>query len=533
MKYAVTTRFRGQKSYCRNNSETIPMQPTPARSARTRTLAFAVCLFIFSVLRIQAAAPPGNDTCAGAVNVPGNGPFPYLTPIIDISGATISGDPTNEVVGQTNLGFSVWYSFTPSVGGHYTLSVGQDTATDIVGLSIDDEDTLMAVYTSSGGCAGNFTLFLEDDDSAAPLRSAVSSPDFQAGTTYYVVVWVGPISLPLITNQVINLQMKVSKPTAVTNDSCIGAQVIPTGAPFPYLTGLTDNTLATNNLVPTCAPQPQDGVPSRDVWYEFIPPTSGTYIFSTGADTATTVNDTLLAIYSSPSPCGTLTSVVCNNNTSGRAVVAQALTAGTRYYIVVWDNDADPIPGSTLVQLRVSLAAAPSVSTMTAANISSTGALLKGTVNPNGLQSRYWFEWGPTAGLGSTSQVRLLLGGTTTLPAEVTVSTTSLTANAPYHYRLVSTNLLGRTVGSTQTFVWSNTRPNLGSPDLLASGAFRFMFNNGNPGQLYMIQGATDLGVPSPWTDLGLATNLSSTLFQFTHTGAGAAPYRFYRVRLP
>jgi len=508
------------------------MQSIPAIPARTRSLAFAVCLLFSGILQIHSAAPPGNDTCAGAMEIPSNGPFPYLTSVIqDVRSATTNGDP-GEVEclvdeARSNLTRSVWYKFTPPAGPakRYTITTGPDAGSTV-------DDTVMAIYTAPSGCSGPFVSDACNDDAGGEHRWAGISKTLVGGTTYYIVVWVGEGATELTeTNSAIQLRIYI--PAAITNDACSGAQIIPASATFPYLTAVTDNTLATNNLVPTCAPQAQDGVPSRDLWYEFTPPSTGTYIVSTGADTATTVIDTLLAIYSSPSPCGTLTSVVCNNNNSGRAVVAQALTAGTRYYIVVWDNDSEPIPGSTLVQLRISRAAAPSVATLTASSISSTGALLKGTVNPNGLQSRYWFEWGPTTGLGSTSQVRLLLGGTTTVAAESAFTTPSLTANTPYYFQIVSTNSMGTSRGQVLTFVWSDTQPDLSTP-VRSGSSYKVQFSNGNPGQLYMIQGATDLGAQSPWTDLGVATNIiSTTIFQFTHLGATAAPYRFYRARLP
>ena len=42
----------------------------------------------------------------------------------------------------------------------------------------------------------------------------------------------------------------------------------------------------------------------------------------------------------------------------------------------------------------------PAVATAAATNATDSGAILNGTVNPNGQQTSYAFEWGPTSGYG-------------------------------------------------------------------------------------------------------------------------------------
>src|SRR3954452_21635233 len=64
------------------------------------------------------AVPPANDQCAGAQEVPSNGPFPYATITVDISDATITGDPPRPSCPTfpSTASRSVWYTFTPAVG---------------------------------------------------------------------------------------------------------------------------------------------------------------------------------------------------------------------------------------------------------------------------------------------------------------------------------------------------------------------------------------------------------------------------------
>src|SRR5262245_2414790 len=105
------------------------------------------------------AAPPPNDACANAIVVPTGGPFPYFTAVVDVRDATITGDPPGIPLSCTANAVtrSIWYTFSPPSTGLYTLSVSGDTATTV-------NDTVMAVYTSSGGCGGPFTIVACDDD---------------------------------------------------------------------------------------------------------------------------------------------------------------------------------------------------------------------------------------------------------------------------------------------------------------------------------------------------------------------------------
>src|SRR5262245_11078900 len=87
---------------------------------------------------------PANDTCAGAVVIPRLGPFPYLTPMVDATGATLSvGDPPLIDFLSNGVVYSVWYKFTPAATAIYTIStcVDMGTATTII-------DTVLGVYTS-------------------------------------------------------------------------------------------------------------------------------------------------------------------------------------------------------------------------------------------------------------------------------------------------------------------------------------------------------------------------------------------------
>jgi hypothetical protein len=102
---------------------------------------------------------------------------------------------------------------------------------------------------------------------------------------------------------------------------------------------------------------------------------------------------------------------------------------------------------TTAVRTFSTLLSSPGVVT-SEAEVRTDSATLRGTVNPFGLQSSYYFEFGPTAGYGT----RVPAGnnspagmGVTPLAVEQVIS--GLNAGSEYHYRLVAENSVGVSFG--------------------------------------------------------------------------------------
>lgn len=504
------------------------VKPIPsALPARRRSLAAVwsgLCAVLLAWLGlgtpgpVVAAAPP-NDLCSGALVVPAAGPFPYLTPVVEVSCAGTVGDPTvPPTCGDTNASRSVWYRFTPSASGAYVFSVGADTATDFGGPDLTD--TVLAIYTGPS-CGGPLTLLGCNDDSGL-LQSALSL-NLTAGTPCYAVVWVGASTL--YTNQLLKVQLRVSSLAPPVNDACAGAVTIPASGPFPHLTSVVDmaGATSTGEPGPSCAYD-------RGVWFKFTPAVSGTYLFSTDTDTATTVYDTSLALFTNVGGCGgTFTALDCVDNVGSRfrASLARALTAGVTVYLLVWDYEVAPIFGETSLQLRVSLAGPPTVATLPATSIASTSAVLNATVAPNTLTSRFFLEWGPTTNYGNATASRLITGSLTNLTQPRSETLTGLTPGLTYHYRAVGSNAQGKVFGLNQSFTIATNPPVLTAQTPCPGGAFLVQFN-GNAGRLYLVQGSSNL---TQWADLGPARDLGGGAFDYLHVPGTLPPYRFYKVR--
>lgn len=316
------------------------------------------------------AAPlsvPSNDQCTGAEVIPSAGPFPYTTGAYDITDATSTGDPAAPSC-QTDVSRSIWFKFTPTATGNFTFATCSDgpTATTV-------PDTVLAVYAATGSCTGlsEVTGGCDDDSCVSGAQqSVISALRLTAGQTYYIVAWQFSSTPPSPGSSTIQMIVSQnSSGSAPPNDQCGGAEMIPGAGPFPYTTALTaDITGATETGDPT-APSCQPDV-SRSIWYVFTPSTSGNYTFSSCADapTGTTVDDTVIAVYSSAGVCSALNEVGggCDDDSCGvedaqAVVTGLPLSAGQTYYVVVWKFDVlAPAVGNTAVQLRVDKGTGPS-----------------------------------------------------------------------------------------------------------------------------------------------------------------------------
>jgi hypothetical protein len=94
---------------------------------------------------------------------------------------------------------------------------------------------------------------------------------------------------------------------------------------------------------------------------------------------------------------------------------------------------------------------APVVTTGGATQVSQRSAVLNGTVNPQGLSTTYYFQYGPTTTYGLQSSPANAGSGTGNVAVHSTI--TGLTPGTTYHYRLVAQNVGGTTYGADQSVV--------------------------------------------------------------------------------
>ncbi len=87
----------------------------------------------------------------------------------------------------------------------------------------------------------------------------------------------------------------------------------------------------------------------------------------------------------------------------------------------------------------------PTATTLPAAPITESTATLNGIINPNGLSTTYYFQYGPTAAYGN--QTVTTPAGSIPSNQNVSVDFAGLPTGVPIHYRLVGENYDGTTYG--------------------------------------------------------------------------------------
>jgi alpha-tubulin suppressor-like RCC1 family protein len=108
--------------------------------------------------------------------------------------------------------------------------------------------------------------------------------------------------------------------------------------------------------------------------------------------------------------------------------------------------------GNTAQITRSILVGVPLATTLPASDMFNDAATLNGTVNPMGVATTAWFEWGSGLGYANTTPPVAVASGTAPVP--LSAGLTGLTPGVTYHYRVVASNSVWITRGATQTF-WS------------------------------------------------------------------------------
>ena len=148
-------------------------------------------------------------------------------------------------------------------------------------------------------------------------------------------------------------------------------------------------------------------------------------------------------------------SVTANHNYNGNTTQnvsgnISGLAASTTYHFrTVATNNAGTRYGSDRTFTTLSATGRPVVATNPATNVTSSSAILNGTVNPHGLTTSVHFQYGITTSYGSTTASQTYTGSTI---QTVSRNIHGLHPNRTYHFRLVGTNDGGTSFGNDRTF---------------------------------------------------------------------------------
>ncbi|MEK9135908.1 MAG: fibronectin type III domain-containing protein, partial [Bacteroidota bacterium] len=186
------------------------------------------------------------------------------------------------------------------------------------------------------------------------------------------------------------------------------------------------------------------------------------------------------------------------SGTSAASVSADlsGLSANTTYYYrVVGQNSAGTQRGTIVSFSTLAAGIAPTVTTGSPSNISTTSATLTGTVNPNGSSTSVVFQYGTSTSYGNqaTATQSPVTGSSA---VSVSALLTGLSSGTTYHYRVVATNSAGTSNGSDQTFISYSTSfavsPNVSFPSKPKASDY-----SATDYRLVGLPGASDLSVGS------------------------------------
>jgi hypothetical protein len=102
-------------------------------------------------------------------------------------------------------------------------------------------------------------------------------------------------------------------------------------------------------------------------------------------------------------------------------------------------------------------ASSPTVTTGGASKITNITATLTGTVNPNGNETGYVFQYGLTNAYGLSTNSHTISSGTK--PVKVSLGIANLTPGTVYHYRIAAVNRSGGSFGRDRTFKTTGPPP--------------------------------------------------------------------------
>jgi hypothetical protein len=148
--------------------------------------------------------------------------------------------------------------------------------------------------------------------------------------------------------------------------------------------------------------------------------------------------------------------------------------------------------------------------TLSASTITTTGATLNGTVNPNGSLTAAWFQWGTTTDYGNLTPAIGMGSGTNALPLSAPLA--GLTPGVTYHYRVAATNSNGAGYSSDGSFttlgppeVWTLSATAVTATNALLNGTVN---PNGYPTTAWFQWGTTtSYGNLTAATDMGSGTS--------------------------
>jgi hypothetical protein len=127
-----------------------------------------------------------------------------------------------------------------------------------------------------------------------------------------------------------------------------------------------------------------------------------------------------------------------------------SLSASTLYHFrIVASNSAGTSLGSDRTFTTLTATGPPIVTTNPATNVTPSSATLNGSLDPHGLTTQVYFQYGTATSYGHTTPMQSQTGNTY---RNIAANISGLATHTTYHFRIVATNSGGTRFGSDRTF---------------------------------------------------------------------------------
>src|SRR6266496_1678131 len=321
-----------------------------------------------------------------------------------------------------------------NTGGRYNPSTNSWTATSTTGAPAR-RDSHTTVWTGSEmiiwGGENNGSNFNTGGryNPGTDSWTATSTTNAPTPRVFHTAVWTG--------SQMIVWGGRTTG-GLVNTGGRYSAQAPPTPTPTPTPTH-TPTPTATATPIPVVITRPATNVASF----------SATLDGSLNPRGSTTI---VYFQYGLTTSYGHTTPMQTQNGNTVRAITANisGLSASHTYHFrIVAHNGGGTVSGSDGTFTTLTAAGPPIVITNRATNIGSFSATLHGSLDPHGLATTVYFEYGTTTSYGSTTANQTKTGNTY---QNVAASISGLAAITAYHFRIVATNSAGTAYGSDRSF---------------------------------------------------------------------------------
>jgi len=128
-----------------------------------------------------------------------------------------------------------------------------------------------------------------------------------------------------------------------------------------------------------------------------------------------------------------------------------SLTAHTTYHFRIVASNADGTRmGADSIFTTLTITGPPVAITNLATNVTASSARLNGTLDPHGLSTTAYFQYGTTTNYTHTTATQTQTGNTY---RTISSNISGLAAHTTYHFRIVAHNTGGTRIGSDRTFI--------------------------------------------------------------------------------